>query len=316
MGDKGMKRLEQLWQTFLSVVKILLQSKWRTHLPSSFSNPEELLILANGPSLNRTVQETPDFIKGKTLLAVNFCVTSPMFEQLRPEIYLIADPLFWIVPEKRVQLFQTLAEKTAWPMNLFIPARALKNKEWQPMLAGNRNIRLCIYNTTPIEGVQGFCNWVFGKGWGVPRPHNVLIPSIAIGLRLPFKKIYLAGADHSWLPEITVTDDNVVLMHQKHFYDRDKSQAATVTQENLHSARLYTILYHMYVAFKSYFVLEAYARRLGKEVINVTPGSYIDAFKRMKLSKTESSFRHVPVLPGCIIRYCSLSMASSALSTS
>ena len=41
-------------------------------------------------------------------------------------------------------------------------------------------------------------------------PHNVLIPSIAIGLRLPFKKIYLAGADHSWLPEITVTDDNEV----------------------------------------------------------------------------------------------------------
>ena len=116
-----MKKLEQLWQTFLSVVKILLQSKWRTHLPSSFSNPEELLILANGPSLNRTVREAPDFVKGKTLLAVNFCVTSPMFEQLRPEIYLIADPLFWIVPEKRVQLFRTLAEKTAWPMNLFIP---------------------------------------------------------------------------------------------------------------------------------------------------------------------------------------------------
>ena len=228
-----MKKLEQLWQTFLSVVKILLQSKWRTHLPSSFSNPEELLILANGPSLNRTVREAPDFVQGKTLLAVNFCVTSPMFEQLRPEIYLIADPLFWIVPEKRVQLFRTLAEKTAWPMSLFIPARALKNKEWQPMLAGNRNIRLCIYNTTPIEGVQGFCN--------------------------------------------------VVLMHQKHFYDQNKSQAATVMQENLHSARLYTILYHMYVAFKSYFVLEAYARRLGKEVINVTPGSYIDAFKRMKV---------------------------------
>lgn len=93
-----MKKLEQLWQTSLSVVKILLQSKWRTHLPSSFSNPEELLILANGPSLNRTVRETPDFVQGKTLLAVNFCVTSPMFEQLRPEIYLIADPLFGLFP--------------------------------------------------------------------------------------------------------------------------------------------------------------------------------------------------------------------------
>lgn len=278
-----MKWFGQLWQSFLSVVKILLQSKWNTRLPSSFSNPEELLILANGPSLNRTVQESSAFVRGKTLLAVNFCVTSPMFEELRPELYLIADPLFWIVPEKREQLFRSLAEKTTWPMNLFIPTRALKNKGWQPMLAGNPNIRLCIYNTTPIEGFQGFCNWVFTKGWGVPRPHNVLIPSIATGLRLPFKKIYLAGADHSWLPEISVTDDNVVLMHQKHFYDQNKSQAATVKQENLNSARLYTILYHMYVAFKSYFVLEAYARKRGKEVINVTPGSYIDAFKRMKL---------------------------------
>ena len=54
-------------------------------------------------------------------------------------------------------------------------------------------------------------------------------------------------------------------------------------QENLNSARLHIILYHMHVAFKSYFILEAYARRLGKEIVNVTPGSYIDAFKRMKL---------------------------------
>ncbi len=283
MGEKGMKWLGMLWQTFLSIVKIVLQSKWNTRLPASFSNPNELLILANGPSLNRTVQEASTFVQGKTLLAVNFCVTSPMFEQLRPELYLIADPLFWIVPEKRVQLFQTLAEKTTWDMTLFVPARALKNKEWQPLLAGNPHIHLCIYNTTPIEGFQGFCNRVFRKGWGVPRPHNVLIPSIAIGLRLPFRKIYLAGADHSWLPEITVTDDNVVLMHQKHFYDQNKSKAATVSQENLNSARLYTILYHMYVAFKSYFVLEAYSKTLGKEVINVTPGSYIDAFKRMKI---------------------------------
>ena len=109
-----MKWLEQLWQCFLSIVKILLQSKWRTRLPSSFSNPDELLILANGPSLNRTVEDSTDFIKGKTLLAVNFCVSSPMFERLRPELYLIADPLFWIVPEKRIQLFKTMAEKTTW----------------------------------------------------------------------------------------------------------------------------------------------------------------------------------------------------------
>ena len=168
-------------------------------------------------------------------------------------------------------------------MTLFIPMRALKHKEWKPMLSKNEKINVVIYNTTPIEGFQWICNWAFKKGLGVPRPHNVLIPSIAIGLRLPFKKIYLAGADHSWLPEITVTDENVVLMHQKHFYDKDKSKADTVTQENLNSARLHTILWHMHVAFKSYFVLESFAQKMKKEIVNITPGSYIDAFKRRKI---------------------------------
>ena len=283
MGDKWMKRMEQGWQSLLCVVKIVLQSRLNTTLPTSFRNADELLILANGPSLNKTVQEAAGFIKGKTLLAVNFCVSSPMFEELKPELYLIADPLFWIVPEKRVQLFETMARKTVWPMCLFIPVRAYKNKDWQPMLAANPHIKVYAYNTTPIEGFQNICDFIFDRGWGVPRPHNVLIPSIAMGLRLPFKKIYLAGADHSWLPEITVTDDNEVLMHQKHFYDQNQSQAAKVQKEDLNSAHLYTILYHMYVAFKSYFVLDAYARKKGKEVINVTPGSYIDAFRRMKI---------------------------------
>ena len=36
MGEKGLKGLELLWQTFLSVVKILLQSKWNTPLALFF----------------------------------------------------------------------------------------------------------------------------------------------------------------------------------------------------------------------------------------------------------------------------------------
>lgn len=271
----------QLWQCFLSIVKIVLQSKLNTRLPDKFTNANELLILANGPSLNRTIESAPRFVQGKTLLAVNFFVLSPIYEQLKPELYLIADPLFWIVPEKRTQLFATMAAKTTWPMSFFVPAKAFKNRDWQPLLAGNPHIRVYAYNTTPIEGFGGFCNPIFSRGWGVPRPHNVLIPSIAVGLRLPFRTIYVAGADHSWLPEIRVTDQNEVLMHQKHFYDEKTSKAETVLKENLETQRLYHILHHMSVAFKSYFVLKDHADHLHKEVINITPGSYIDAFKRM-----------------------------------
>jgi hypothetical protein len=283
MRNNWMQFVTSAWQTFLSIIKIVLQSRWKNTLPDSFKNKEELLILANGPSLTYTVENSKAFVTTKTLLVVNFFAISPIFDKVCPELYLIADPLFWIVPEKCVLLFKTLADKVTWSMSFFIPAHACKNKEWQPMISGNPNIHVYTYNTTPIEGFQRFCNFVFRKGWGVPRPHNVLIPSIAIALRLPFRKIYLAGADHSWLSEITVTDNNVVLMNQKHFYDQNKSQPAIVLQENLKSAPLYIILYHMYIAFKSYFVLESYARRLGKEIINITPMSYIDAFKKVNI---------------------------------
>ncbi len=270
-----------LGQSLLSVVKVVLLSRRPSALPDDV--PEELVILANGPSLNATVAEHADFLQGKALMAVNFCADSPMFTAVRPRFYLIADPLFWLVDEKRDRLFGALAERTAWQLDLFMPAKARSDKKWQQMIARNPNIRLHIYNTTPIEGFRCFAEWLYRRGLGVPRPHNVLIPAIAQTLRMPFKKVYLAGADHSWLPEITVTERNEVLMHQKHFYDQDNSKAEGVKQENLSTARLHTILFHMYTAFKAYFTLRDYAETLHKEVINITPGSYIDAFTRQKL---------------------------------
>ena len=281
--EKITKWASDLQQTLLSLVKIPLLSRRCSPLPESVKNADELVILANGPSLNAIVSGHRDFLDSRTLLAVNFCAVSPMFTDLRPELYLIADPLFWIVDEKREQLFGALASRTTWPLTLFVPSRALSDPKWKPMIEGNGNIRVCIYNTTPVEGFSSFARFIYRKGLGMPRPHNVLIPSIATALRMSFRKIYLAGADHSWLPEISVTENNEVLMHQKHFYDRDTSKAETVKQENLNTARLHTILYHMHVAFKAYFTLLDYSRHIGKEIINITPGSFIDAFPRMKL---------------------------------
>lgn len=268
-------------QNLMSVAKVCLQSRKPSPLPEV--STDEIVILGNGPSLRKTVEEHRDFLDGKSLMAVNFCATSDFYTELKPEFYLIADPLFWIVDEKRDTFFGALAERTAWPLHFFMPTRAMGDKRWQKIIAGNPNIKLHIYNTTPVEGSRRFAEWLYRHGFGVPRPHNVLIPSIAQAIRMPFRKIYIAGADHSWLPEITVTDDNEVLMNQKHFYDEGKSKAEGVKQENLNTARLHTILFHMYTAFKAYFTLRDYARSMGKEVINITPGSYIDAFKRQKL---------------------------------
>lgn len=273
----------QTWQTFLSLVKIALKSSFSTHVPSRKNkNHTELVILANGPSLAATVRDRAAFLKGKALLAVNFFAVSDLYQELKPEFYVLADPLFWIVPENREKLFTALVEKTSWPLTLFMPARSYTDLLWQEMVRKNPHLSVVKYNTTPVEGYPWFCNRVYRSGLGVPRPHNVLIPSIALALRMPFETLYLTGADHSWLPEITVTDENEVLMHQKHFYDQKTSQARTVKQEDLKPAPLYVILHHMSVAFKSYFILRDFADFQKKRVVNSTPDSYIDAFPREK----------------------------------
>ena len=278
--DRIQGTIHNLGATAESLAKILLWSRRPSPADLKEDEKRDLVIIANGPSLNRTVAEHRSFLKDKALMAVNFCAVSPMFTDLRPEMYIIADPLFWIVPDKCESLFGALGAKTSWPMRLFMPVKAKGKANWQKLIAGNPNIRVVWYNTTPIEGFRWFTDMVYSKGIGMPRPHNVLIPAIATALRMQFRTIYLAGADHSWLPEIRVTEDNEVLMHQKHFYDAGSSKADTVKREDLSEARLHIILYHMHVAFKAYHILEDYARRHNKRIVNITPGSYIDAFER------------------------------------
>ena len=101
-----------------------------------------------------------------------------------------------------------------------------------------------------------------------------------LAFRLGFKKIYLAGADHSWLPQLSVDDNNRVITRQPHFYKDSEQHNKQVDAEyaNIH---LHEVLYSMYVAFRSYFVIRDYAERIGCKIINITPGSFIDAFERM-----------------------------------
>lgn len=282
-------------QTLLSVVKIAFFSKLNVPVDSDFKNRRELVVLGNGPSLNQTVSDHADFLSEKTKMAVNYAAISELYEQLKPEIYLIADPLFWQSKEVTDRLFGAMAQKTSWPMVLYMPARSRKIPYWQQLILANTNIKTRLYNTTPVEGFGWFTYPVYKKGWGMPRPHNVIIPCIMQGLRMPFTELYLAGVEHSWLKDIYVSDDNRVYMDMKHFYADEQKR---VQSQNFNSApsRLHQILYHMYVVFKGYLTIDAFARKQNKRIFNITPGSYIDAFERKTLlsgSTKKEENRHV-----------------------
>lgn len=270
-----------LGQNLASIAKIMLLSR-RPSVRRTATDGEEIIVLGNGPSLNDTIAMHSGFLAPRKKLAVNFAANTPVFFQLRPEYYVLADPHFFNAAANAnvASLWRVFNEKVDWQMTLFVPTRI--KSEALESLKRNPNISVARYNTTPIEGFAAFRHAAYRMQLGMPRPRNVLIPSIMLALSSGYKTVYVAGADHSWMKTISVDDDNRVVSVQPHFYKDDKQETQRVNTEYMRYP-LHRIVYSFYVAFKSYHVIRRYADSIGSTVCNITPGSFIDAFPRKKL---------------------------------
>ncbi len=277
--------------SLLSLAKILVSPGKKSGRIRNESGKEECVLLGNGPSLKPIVEKHSAFLSGKYLIAVNHFALTALYSELKPQGYVISAPEYWIEgvtpswKEERIRFFTALQENTSWPLTLFLPSGARKVKYWQEMLVQNPNIRIHFYSNLPIEGFRRFVYFSLDRQWGIPRSHNVLGHSLSLSLFMRFKKIYLVGAEHSWLKDIWVDEDNTVYMSHTHFYSQGQAKPLPLYPHLLNSGqkRLHHILYKFMNTFQSYFTLEGYARKKGTEIINVTPGSYIDAFPRLNL---------------------------------
>ncbi len=282
-----------LHNTVLSAVtlfKVFLLSK-PVHLPQAVS--DELVILGNGPSLNDFLKRHKNFLNGKARLAVNHFAGTEIFTAVKPEYYMINVPEFWIedvdddVLKRRNRLIDNLIEKTSWPMHLILGTGAKKSEKWQSIARQNPHIRLHYINPTPVEGFKHFRFFCYRYQCGMPRPHNVLIPSLMAGINMGFKKIYIAGADHSWLGELFVADDNTVYLTQRHFYDARTARPDVMKKMGKNRRRLHEILHKFMLSFKAYFDINEYAKQRHVKIYNITKGSFIDAFERLNLTENE-----------------------------
>lgn len=277
--DKLSNGASAFGSTLASLLKTLLLSR-RISPRGSDKGERTLVILGNGPSLRTMLETRPDWLGGTDKLAVNFAANTTMFQALRPEYYILADPHFFHGEQKdpNVKRLWENILSTDWPMTLFVPA-----KEKNGALAKinhNNHISVKTFNMTPAEGWRGVIYPLFNAGLGMPRPRNVMIPSIMTGIREGYRRILLAGADHSWLQTLFVDEENNVVSVQPHFYADNEKEKERVRSEYA-GYHLHDILGSMTVAFRSYHQIADYARKRGVQIINATPGSYIDAFPRL-----------------------------------
>lgn len=274
---------EQTFDTAKSVAKIILLSR-RSRVGRADDVNRPLIIMGNGPALSGAIAGNKAEFEAADLLAVNYAAKSDEFYALRPRYYVLIDPAFFADDgsENVRKLWEDLSTRVDWRMTVYVPAGVKI-----PVSFSGTTVDLQRINPIGVDGYRWFRNKAFDLGLGMPRPRNVLVPSIMTAMRLGYRRIYLAGADHSWTKTLSVNDLNEVISIQPHFYkdnEEEHRRVATVYR----NYRLYEIMFSFYLAFKAYFIIKEYAEKRGIAIYNSTPDSFIDAFERRPLTDITS----------------------------
>ncbi len=278
---------QQSAQTLVTLLRIPLMCR-PVSIPR-ISTGKDLLVLGNGPSLKPFLEKHKDFWQNKDLLAVNHFAETALYAEVRPRLYVVSAPEYWLPDveedflEKRQRIFESLAGKTDWPLDFFIPVPAGKNPWWKKLLGTNPNVHIHFYNTMPVEGFWPFRNVLMNLKCGMPRPHNVIITALMNAIWAGWETIYLIGTEHNWLKDVSIDDDNRVYLTLRYFYNEQKARPVIIKNLGKGQRKLHEILEKFYWSFKGYHDIRRWTEPKGVRIINITPDSWIDAFERQSI---------------------------------
>ena len=273
-------------------VKGILKAVFIGRKKVSFPNHQfkkDAIVLGSGPSMKNSLLKHKDQLKNKTLIAVNHFPKTKEYEELKPEYLVLLSRLFWEYnPDKEehgiyVDFYNALIEKTTWPITIYIDKKASKKaKEIEKL---NSNIKFLLFNKNGIEGFDNIIFPIFSTGMASPKCQNVLVASCYLAATMKFRNIFLLGADHSWIEQLRITDNNELSIRQIHYYD---NQEEIVYKPYLDSERhtpqpWVNYIYGMYKLFDIYHMINRYAQYKGAKIINSSEYSYIDAFERSEI---------------------------------
>lgn len=275
--------IKKIFDSIASFGKVLLLSKRPSKAGEIRRDP--LIIMGNGPSLRDTIANDGEILRNNKTLAVNFAANADSYRDIKPALYVLADPHFFRVDANGIsgdanvtKLWKNISEND-WKMTVYVPCKA----KIPDFIGKNSYLTIKRYNLTPGEGLKTPVHWLYRKGLAMPRPRNVLIASIMVALREGYRDIRLVGADHTWSRDLWVDDKNRVISVQKHFYQDNAKEQERVAQEYA-GYHLHDILNSLTIAFRSYHQIAEYCDEIGAKIINCTPGSFIDAFPRRSLT--------------------------------
>lgn len=264
-------------------------------LPQIERHSDKMVLIGNGPSLLKSVELYKDEILKNDRIAVNFFASSDLYEQLRPNIYVFADPAFFDVPENQKKsmeaLYHNIIFKTTWPIHIFMPSYA-KGLELVTKLCSNQYVSVDFYSVVNqnIGPMSKFEAWE--HNYICPPMRNVMQLCIYLSIYWGYPETYLLGADSSFLEQIRIDQEtNELYMLDTHFYEGksvylDASLYKTkngIIKGRLNDVKLHEKLSRMSLTFKYYDDLRQYAEYKQVKIYNASEFSWIDVFERRKL---------------------------------
>jgi len=285
--------LEACYHSLISLIRVILRFRYRNTVPQRGAGSEELVILGNGPSLKNSLAGYPRFFSSRHLMAVNQFVLSEEYVVLKPNYYVLLDIGYFTdktiprVREIAEKLIDAFIRKTDWPLTLLFPHEARGSKMVQRLTESGKPFDFIFFNRTNVDGLRAFRHWSYRNNLGMPKPQNVLVGCLMLGILMKYPLVYVVGADHTWLENIRIGKDNSLISIEKHFYDKDQTGKPTVKEhpETLKKTRLHDYLYDLVRTFSSYHLIRDFSESSGTLVINASEVSYIDAFERKDLSE-------------------------------
>jgi hypothetical protein len=247
-------------------------------------NAYRVHILGNGTSLK---QDYDLFLsissKDDKILCLNKFANSPLFGETKPHLYVLVDPLFFTTPLDLSPVglvWENLRDRVNWNMTLFIPC-SFANCDNVKYIRKNKFIKVVTVKNVPIYGGFFVINaLLFKLGLANPLFQNVLIASIFLSIKVGFKDIFIWGADHTWLENVTVESDNKIYIKDTHFYEPCKEKELFAPLNDKMRVDISLASYQR--CFRLYHDLRKYASLSKVRVVNCSSISWIDAFERIQ----------------------------------
>lgn len=273
--------IRSLFHLISWIIKLINKENLKNYITKE-DHLESIYILGNGPSLNLISNQIKKTTNIK-ICVVNFAILSPLFREIKPQYYVIADPAFFSRPIKEECFSNVIEElqKVNWKLTIHIPYKYYNKFHLE--------IKSSYINVIPFHTIEFHENMRFDNikyllyksGLACPRIQNVIIGCIYCMINSGFKNIYLYGVEHSWTSQLVVNDKNQVCLKDVHFYDNENIKSIPWKKLNNEIYKMHEILRTLSYTFIGYHDLQRYAHYLGDvKIINKTKNSFIDAFPK------------------------------------